>query len=172
MSVKRNAPMTEEEIGYIIAHFKNTENKELARQVGCSVSTINKIQYRYRLTKSKEHLHRVFQRCGKMGYATTGIPPISEEDIRRRADSFKRRYREEKARWMFGLPQKTKIRLRKEPKKKQAQRTYLRSLGYIIDGVNNIAYYTDETKRAVRMEAYTSKKKKCYYKFLSYEEHQ
>ena len=83
-----------------------------------------------------------------------------------------RMYREEKARSVWGLPPKTRIKVRREPRLKASQRNYLKNRGYIIDQENNIAYYTAETKRAVRMEAYT--KKRSYYKFkpYEYEQHQ
>lgn len=162
--------LPEETIAYVIAHFKDTENIALAKEAGCSPSSVNHIQRRYNLKKSKEHLHEAYSKCGKRGIEIHGTPPISEDAIRRRTETFLKMYREEKARCAFGLPKRTNIRVRREPKLKQTQRTYLRSLGYIIDRENNIAYYTPETKRAVRMEAYT--KKKSYYKFKSYDEHQ
>jgi hypothetical protein len=99
-----------------------------------------------------------------------GVPPITREAIQRRIEAYNMTYREEKARCVFGLPKKTKIRVRREPIQKKSQRTYLRGRGYIIDRENNIAYWTPNTRRAVRMEAYT--KKKSYYKFLSYEDKQ
>ena len=162
--------LPEETVAYIIAHFPDTENVTLAKEAGCSPSAVNRIQHRFNLKKSKEHLHEQYSKCGKRGFELYGVPPITEEAIRRRTETFKRMYREEKARCVWGLPKKTNIKVRREPILKQSQRTYLRSLGYIIDRENNIAYYTPETKRAVRMEAYT--KKKSYYKFLSYDEHQ
>ncbi len=160
--------LPKETVAYVIAHFKDTENVTLAREAGCSPSAVNRIQHRYHLKKSKEHLHEAYSKCGKKTMEMYGHPPITEEAIRRRAETFKRTYQEEKARCAFGLPKKTKIKVKREPKLKQSQRTYLRNRGYIIDRENNIAYYTADTKRAVRMEAYT--KKKCYYKFLSYDE--
>lgn len=162
--------LPEEVVAHVIEHFKDTDNITLAKEAGCSTSSVNHIQHRYNLKKTKEHLHNEYMKCGKRARELHGNPPITEEAIRRRTETFLKMYREEKARCAFGLPKRTKIRVRREPILKQSQRTYLRSLGYIIDRENNIAYYTPETKRAVRMEAYT--KKKSYYKFVSYEEHQ
>lgn len=164
--------LPEEVVAYVVEHFKDTENIALAKEAGCSPSAVNKIQRRYRLTKTKEHLHNAYSKCGKKARAMYGTPPITEDGIRRRADTFMRMYREEKARSVWGLPPKTRIRVRREPRLKTSQRTYLRSLGYIIDRENNIAFWTPDTKRAVRMEAYT--KKRSYYKFrpYEYEQHQ
>lgn len=160
--------LPEEVIAYVIAHFKDTDNITLAKEAGCSQSAVNRIQHRYHLKKTKEYLHDAYSKCGKRAREMYGNPPINEDGIRRRSETFKRMYQEEKARCAFGLPKKTNIRVRREPILKQSQRTYLRSRGYIIDRENNIAYYTPDTMRAVRMEAYT--KKKSYYKFLSYDE--
>ena len=160
--------LPKETVAYIIEHFCDTENITLAQEAGCSVSSVNHIQRRYHLKKTKEHLHKQYSKCGKRAIELHGALRVPEDAVRRRTETFLRMYREEKARCAFGLPQRTNIRVRREPRLKQSQRTYLRSLGYIIDRENNIAYYTPETKRAVRMEAYT--KKKSYYKFLSYEE--
>lgn len=162
--------LPEETVAYVIAHFKDTDNVTLAKEAGCSPSAVNRIQHRYHLKKTKEHLHEEHSKCGKRARAMYGTPPIDEDGIRRRAETFKRIYQEEKARCTFGLPKRTKIKVRREPRLKKTQRTYLRSRGYIIDRENNIAYYTPDTKRAVRMEAYTTKK--SYYKFLSYEDKQ
>ena len=156
-----------EVVAYVIEHFKDTDNMTLASEAGCSPSSVNHIQRRFNLKKTKEHLHSEYSKSGKKTMELYGTPPITREAIQRRADTFNRMYREEKARFTFGLPKRTNIRVRREPRAKQQQRSYLRSLGYIIDGNNNIAYWTPETKRAVRMEAYT--KKKCYYKFKPYE---
>ena len=155
--------LPEEVVAYVVEHFKDTTNTTLAMEAGCSPSAVNKIQRRYRLTKTKEHLHETYSRCGKRGIEIHGIPPITEDGIRRRAETFVRMYREEKARAAWGLPPKTRIKVRREPRLKTSQRNYLKSRGYIIDRENNIAYWTAGTKRAVRMEAYT--KKRSYYKF-------
>lgn len=158
--------LPEEVVAYVVEHFKDTTNTTLAMEAGCSPSAVNKIQRRYRLTKTKEHLHETYSRCGKRGIEIHGIPPITEDGIRRRTETFMRMYREEKARSVWGLPPKTRIKVRREPRLKASQRNYLKNRGYIIDQENNIAYYTAETKRAVRMEAYT--KKRSYYKFKPY----
>ena len=162
--------LPEETVSYIIEHFSDTENVILAKEAGCSPSVVNRIQHRYHLKKSKEHLHEQYSKCGKKAREMYGNPPIDEDGVRRRTETFMKMYREEKARCAFGLPKRTNIRVRREPILKQSQRTYLRSRGYIIDRENNIAYWTPDTRRAVRMEAYT--KKRSYYKFLSYDEHQ
>ena len=73
--------------------------------------------------------------------------------------------REEKARIAFGLPQRTKLRLKRQPRPKIDERHYLKKLGYIIDNENNIAYWTETTRRAVKLEL-----KPKFFKYKPYEQ--
>ena len=143
------------------------------------------------MEKSKEHLDRRKDKARKAlrRYYLTHKPTDNSAHLRPYcfkpgndprqldgyADGFSRgqakrnqTIREEKARIAFGLPQRTKMRLIHQPRPKIDQRHYLKRLGYIIDEQDNIAYYTDTTKRAVRMEA--GGKKKSYFKFKRYEQ--
>lgn len=61
--------------------------------------------------------------------------------------------RKERARVKAGLPQLTKLHVRCEPKGKAQVRYYLKKCGYILDEKNSIAYWTEDTRRAVRLEA-------------------
>ena len=58
------------------------------------------------------------------------------------------------------------MHLKKQPRQKIWQRCYLKKRGYILDERNNIAYYTDTTLRATRMES----RPKRYYTFKPYEQ--
>lgn len=93
-----------------------------------------------------------------------------KEMHRKTAETRRKTFREERARVTFGLPQKTRLRVKKQPRQKIYQRYYLKKLGYILDEQNCIAYYTPETTRAVNMERGWSKKYNLYYKFKPYEE--
>lgn len=84
---------------------------------------------------------------------------------RRSTETRKKIYAEEKARVSFGLPQRTKMRVIRQPQQKIQDRSYLKKRGYIIDDKNNIAFYTDATRRCTRLEA----KPKRYYTFKPYE---
>ena len=70
-------------------------------------------------------------------------------------------FREERARVTFGLPQKTKLRVKRQPRQKIQDRSYLKRRGYILDEANNIAYYTESTQRATVLES----RPKRYYTF-------
>lgn len=162
-------PLTEEQVKFIRINFKDHTNQEIADALGISKSAVNAVQRRYGLTKTLEHNHRMGVRAGKASAIARDNKPLglTPEVIEKRVASYRKTFREEKARWVFGLPQRTKIKVRQQPRKKCHQRAYLKHLGYILDETNNIAYWTENTIRAVRMEA----RPREYYKFMSYEEH-
>ena len=162
--------LSDEQIQYVIDHFAYTSNKDLAEKAGIAKSTVSRIQKAFRLKKSAEYTKERYRKCGMASLGSQcGLPlGASPEAIKKRVATYKQLFREEKARWIFGLPQRTKIQVKTQPQKKCKQRAYLKHLGYLLDEVNNIAYYTEDTKRAVKMEKYTSRNK-CYYKFMPYE---
>lgn len=164
-------PLTEEQVAFIREHYKNTTNEDIAKQLGISRSTVCRIATKYHLRKTKEHYSAMGRKAGLASSESRGgtcFGVYTPEIISKRVESFKRTFHEDQVRWHWGLPTKTRLRVKKQPKAKCGQRTYLKSLGYILDEKNNIAYYTENTHRAKRMEAYTTKRN--YYKFLSYDE--
>lgn len=90
------------------------------------------------------------------------------EAIAKRVETYKKTFREEQVRRKWGVHQLTKIKVLQQPKAKCSQRYYLKHLGYILDEPNCVAYYTDETTRAVKMERGWSKRIHNYYKFKPY----
>lgn len=166
-------PLTKEQIAYIRERYPNTTNHVLAKEMGLARSTICRVAYANHLKKTPEHYSEMGRKAGTASSAARGgacFGVYTPEIIAKRAETFKRVFREDQIRWKWGLPPKTKLRVRKQPKAKCNQRAYLKKQGYILDNENNIAYYTENTHRATRMEAYT--KKKCYFKFKQYDEHQ
>ena len=160
-------PLTEEQVNFIRWMFADMTNRELADAIGVSMSSVSRVQHIYGLRKSQEHNSRMAVRAGKASASRrigSGIE-MTPEVIAKRVESYRRTFREEQIRYKWGLPQLTKIRVKTQPRKKCHQRAYLKHLGYILDEENNIAYYTQSTTRAVRMEA----KPKLYYQFLPYE---
>ena len=167
-------PMTEEQVLFIRKNFADMRNQDLADAAGVSKSAISRVQKRFRLRKSPEQRHKMLTLAGKASAVARDNRPlnITPDVIAKRAAAYKRTFREELIRTKWGLEQRTKINVHQEPRKKQRQRSYLKLLGYILDEKNCIAYWTENTTRAVRMEKYTERSR-CYYKFLPYEnEHQ
>ena len=155
--------MTTEQIQYIITHFADKTKAELAAEAGVSGTTIDRIQSRYNLHKSLEHLHNMGVRAGKASNLARGGDSSScytPEAIAKRAASYKSRYKQEDMRARWGLPQLTKIHLRHGPKRYFDQCSYLKKLGYIIDRKNKVAYYTPDTHRATRLEALARNERK------------
>lgn len=160
--------LTGEQITYIREHFANTPNKELAKTLGISISCINYQAHHMGLRKSREHSRKMHHLSGMACAAVGGGITLTPEMIRRRSESWKKRYQADRARLTFGLEQKTKIRVRLEPRAKVCQRKYLLNRGYIIDDRALVAYYTEDTKRATRLEAIgrgTKGKIHSYYDF-------
>lgn len=144
--------LTKEEKAYIREHFPNKSNKELASEMGLSVSCINYQAHHMGLRKSRAHSRKMHHLSGMACAAVGGGITLTPEMIRRRSESWKKRYLADRARLTFGLEQKTKIRVRLEPRAKVCQRKYLLNRGYIIDDRALVAYYTEDTKRATRLE--------------------
>ena len=156
-------PLTDEQIMYIRKNFANTRNQDLADHLGVSKSAVCNIAHRFCLHKSKEHDHNMGSKAGKAAWASGNIfiIKITPEIIEKKVTTYKNIIRQERARVAFGLPQKTKIKVKRQPRKKCDHRFYLKSRGYILDEKNFIAYWTNETKRSLRLEA----KPKRYYTF-------
>lgn len=176
MSTDAMRRLTDDKVLFIRRNFADMRNQDIADAVGVSKSTVSKVQREYNLRKSPEQRLEMLTKAGKASAEARGDrhPEITPEVIAKRVASYKRTFREELIRVKWGLEQRTKIRVRKEPKGKRRQRSYLKSLGYILDEANCVAYYTPETTRAVRMERDWSRTFHQYYKFKPYEkdEHQ
>ena len=170
--------LTDEQLNYVLDNFADMTNTELAKTIGVSRSCICNIQQRHQLKKSQEHYHLMGVKAGKASDKARGgkWPGMCQEVIDKRAATYNATRKSEEIRYKWGLPQKTKIKLRKEPRQKHDQRIRLEKFGYIIDEINLIAYYTPETRRAKRLEAIPRGKKvgsiKPFYEFRPYEEKQ
>lgn len=164
-------PLTEEQLRFVIENFRNMTNNDLAKAANCSRSSVCRIQRAYRLKKSSEHYHKMGVRAGKASSVSRGgrALGITPEVIEKRVASYKQTLREERARVAFGLPQKTRMKVKKQPHRRLSQRSYLKHRGYILDEYNRIAYYTESTQRAPRMEMNWDGKRN-YYKFKPYQD--
>lgn len=66
------------------------------------------------------------------------------------------RMKKDRARILFGLPQKTAFKVTRQPKCKIRYRCLLKKIGYIPERGTNSIYYDDNTKRDLRREEYSS----------------
>ena len=140
-------------VDYVIEHFHDTPNKDLAQAIGVRRSTITNIATQYRLKKDKAHLRKMHSYVGKLAgnHFSTELQP-SREKVIQRSQKWLEKYKLERARKVFGLPAKTKIRVQIGPRTANNQRTYLRSRGYIIERLGRIAYSDDATRRSPKIE--------------------
>lgn len=168
-------PLTEEQVKWVRRLFPDHTKLEIREITGFGLSTIDRIQARFHLRKSPEHIHRMGVKAGKASSIARGgdnSACYTPEAIAKRVANYKRTFREEQIRRKWGVHQLTKIKVLQQPKQKVSQRSYLKHLGYILDEQNCIAYYTDDTTRAVKMERDWSKKIHQYYKFKPFYENE
>jgi len=90
-------------------------------------------------------------------------PEREKQRILKSAESRKQTYCKEHARYLFGLPQKTRMVVHRQSRSKVLNRHYLKKKGYIIDEKRGIAYWTENTQRAFKTE-----KDHRFYKFMKY----
>ena len=158
-------PLSDEKVALVRKLFPDHTNVEIHEITGVSLNSISRIQARYHLRKSRQHLHNMGVRAGKASNIARGGDSSSchtPSAIAKRSQSYKETYRLEEMRRRWGLEQRTKIRLPHGTKHYRDQISYLKGLGYIIDEAKKIAYYTPGTHRARRLESAERGKPKGY----------
>lgn len=151
----RGKKLTEEQINAVVKLFPNHTKRELHDMTGVGYSSIDRIQTAYHLHKSQKHLHDMGVRAGKASHLARGGDSSScytPEAIAKKVATWKKTYQLENMRVRWGLPQLTRMRLKHAPVELRDQAAYLRSLGYVVDGKNRVAYYKPDTHRATRLE--------------------
>ena len=186
--------LTPEQEAYLVKHFKNTKNDVLMEKLGLKFSTFHRIARQLGLKKTKQFMRKMQRNAADKANAShiangTYPPkgyriPRSEEfqykpgdkpwsrcgkrkwakGRKKAAETWKKSFLIDRVRRINGFPQITKLKTGTTPRQKIADRSYLKKCGYILDEVNLIAYWTPETRRAVRLEA----KPRRYYKFADY----
>lgn len=177
---KNKVILSDEQDMYLVKNYATVLNATLCQELGISARTLARLARERNLQKDmeaiesqrrkklSESVRRALRRKGTIRHPENGIKtrfkpgfnPIElfgEEKFReahkKAIEARKKRFLEEHARVTFGLPQKTKMRVIRQPRQKILDRSYLKRRGYIIDDKENIAYWTDETRRATRLEA-------------------
>lgn len=175
--------LTDQQEAWLQKHFKHTKNEDIAKKLGVSQRSVNRLAEKRGLTKSRQFIRKTqidaaaaanksnringtyppkgYQIPNKeKGYFKKGERPIDRlgakrnaERIARCAQSRKETFKLEKARAIFGLPRQTKLNVVQRPRKQVSIRYYLRKLGYIVERGSNVAYYNSETQRSLRLES-------------------
>ena len=188
--------LTDRQLDWLRKHFKHTKNAELCAVLGLSESSLHRIARENGLTKSRQFMKRCqaataaaakashlkngtyppkgyrIPRSREFGFQP-GVTPEqrlgkqrNRERIEKAAAARAKTFRLEKARQLFGLPRETKLRVVREPRSKTSLRYSLKKRGYLIDEKGFVAYWTAETRRAVKLEAAP----KRYYTFKPLED--
>lgn len=186
--------LTDKQKDYLVRHFKDTDNEYLAMKLGISQTTLHRYARRWGLKKSKAHVRRMQMECAmaaKASHLAHGTYPpkgyqipggekyrfkpgetraqrigekANRECIRKAAETRRKTILDERIRNMRGLPQRTRLKVTRDPRGKISDRSYLKKRGYILDEAGCIAYWTGETRRSPRLEAMP----KRYYEFKPY----
>lgn len=141
MSIPTKIELTESQLAWLLKHYKHTKNAEAARKLGIGESTLHRFARKYGLKKTPQFMrktqraaadaaersHRENGTYPPKGYRVPRSevgqfkPGVSsrqrlgdkKEDARlqKMAETRRETIRKEKARILFGLPQKTKLKL-------------------------------------------------------------
>ena len=183
-------------VKWLKENYANIPNCKILEHLGISRGVLNRLIKEYRLRKSPEYLKEInkeslrlaTQAAKAKGWPPKGyVIPKSEEARKKgqekmaemRADEEinarwrknmsigrKKLYKDEKRRVLFGLEQKTKLKVVRSSHAKVCCRTELRSLGYIVGRGSNVAYWNEETKRDESKEQ-TARKHGIRFELLS-----
>lgn len=187
--------LTPEQERWMRAHFKHTLNDDIMERFGWSEGTLHRFARRLGLKKTPQFRRKTQLNAAAKAKAShlkngtyppkgyiipgseeyrfrkgeTGVQRLGKRGERKRiersVESRRKTIREEKARILFGLPRKTRLRLVKRPRYVALQRHYLRQLGYVIERGSLTAYYGPETRRSAYYEARTRESCKRYVHF-------
>lgn len=179
MSIK---DLTLEQLEWLKENFGSTKNQELANELGTSPRSITRMARELGLWKTKEFISAMQRNASECGARVNRVnggnagtknllvygkayrfkagesnrERMSEEAFkemhRRIGESRKETFRKEKRRVLFGLEQKTQMRVVQCPREKICLRNNLRKRGYEIARASNEATVTDYTRRSVKME--------------------
>ena len=179
MSIK---DLTQEQLEWLKENFESTKNQELANELGTSPRSITRMARELGLWKTKEFISAMQRNASEHGARVnranggnagtknllvygkayrfkageSNRDRMSEEAFkemnRRIGESRKETFRKEKRRVLFGLEQKTGLRVVQCQKEKISLRNNLRKHGYEIARASNEAIVSDNTRRSAIME--------------------
>lgn len=174
--------LTEEQLAWFSENFCNTKNNELADALGTSLRSVTRIARELGLWKTEEFMATMQRNASEHGArinrarggnagarnlliygkvhrfkaGESNKDRMSAEDFanmhRRIGESRKAIFKKERRRVVFGLEQKTNLRVLQCPKEKVSLRSNLRKHGYEIAWGSNDATITGNTRRSFRME--------------------
>ena len=175
--------LTPDQEAYLVRHYKNTKNDALMEKLGLKFSTFHRIVRSLGLKKTKQFMKKVQRAtadAAKASHLKNGTYPPKGYRIprseefqykpgdtpwskcgrrkwnaahKRGVEKRKMTVQVERVRVKWGFAPQTKLRVIAQPRQKLLDRCYLKRRGYILDEKNCIAYWTEDTQRATRLEA-------------------
>lgn len=188
--------LTEKQKNWIITNFKNTKNDVIMQKTGITHSSLHRFARANGLKKTPQFQKKCQRAAAAAARAVNqannwppkgyiipksennrfkpGITPQerlgkrkNEKRILKSAESRSQTVASEKRRVLFGLPQKTKLKVVPAPPGKASFRHTMRKRGYIIARGGKTVYYDESTNRSEKTEK--TAKEKYYLKVAMYE---
>lgn len=174
--------LSEQEEAWLSKHFKHTKNEDCAKKLGISLRSVNRLAEARGLQKSRQFLKKCQEEAAAKANESNRInrtyPPKgykiprreefqfkkgetnlerlgAKKEAERRincAESRRKTFKLEKARALYGIPQQTKLKVVRRPRKQINMRYALRQRGYIIERGELVAYYNESTNRSMALE--------------------
>lgn len=174
--------LTPKQERWLTNHFKHTKNSECAERLGISLRSVVRIARKLRLAKSRQFMakcQRETAEAAKISHRRNGTyppkgfripnseagqfkPGVSSrerlgakreaERLRKSAETRRATVKRERSRILWGLEQRTKLKLVGNPKKRQ-YRYELRQRGYQVARGASVAYVTPLTQRSPKVES-------------------
>lgn len=175
--------LTEKERVWLIKHFKHTKNDDIMAKFGLSHSVLHRIARELGLKKTRQFMLKCQANTTAAawaanrrnnwppkGYQIPNAPRFqkgitsemrlgkkrNQERVLKSAESRRKTVAAEKRRILFGLPQKTKLKIGYN-RKKVLYRYALRKRGYIIERGGSDAFVTESTHRNYAVEQRAAK---------------
>lgn len=143
----RKTKLTPELRNFILENYGKISLSEIGRQCGIQTRTIS-------IYARRIGIPPLFSGHFRKGVSVLELLPAQVAQNTRAAQSntMRQLYRKDRARAVYGLEQKTKLRVVRQPVAKIEWRRRMKERGYIPEGFS-ILYYTPDTRRSQRAEA-------------------
>lgn len=139
---------TAEQLRWLADAYPCTKDAELCAVLGMHRDTLHKYARLHGLQKSPEYIKK---QCRLVpGHKYTATPEVRAKISNARREL----YKAERRRTLFGLPQRTRLRVGRQDRKKANCRYRMRCNGYVeLPGEKNVLFYPSEDMRHPRAEA-------------------
>ena len=182
MAAGKKIVLTPRQEAWLVRHFRNTKNVELADHLGISESALHRFARALGLKKTKQFMRKCQAATTAAAHAShlrngtyppkgyriprseefqfkpgeTSLDRLGKRKEKRRlakAQASRRaKIAEDRLRVKWGLEQLTRVKLNPQPREAIFQRYYLRKHGYHVERGSMTVYYDGTTQRCPKME--------------------